>query len=86
MPKHYWFRPKALGYGATPISWQGWALTTGFALLISAAIVVALRAETQRWLDRCRWQAVSVVVAAVAFAVLIVIARATTDGERRWRR
>ena len=23
----YWFRPKRYGYGATPITWQGWLLT-----------------------------------------------------------
>ena len=22
----YWFRPKRYGYGATPVTWQGWVL------------------------------------------------------------
>lgn len=30
----YWFVPKLFGIGATPVTWQGWALTIGFALLL----------------------------------------------------
>lgn len=30
----YWFVPKLFGYGATPVTWQGWALTIGFSLLL----------------------------------------------------
>ncbi|WP_277971023.1 hypothetical protein [Sphingomonas echinoides] len=29
----YWFVPKAFGIGATPVTWQGWALTIGFVAL-----------------------------------------------------
>lgn len=29
----YWFAPKAFGIGATPVTWQGWALTLGFVAL-----------------------------------------------------
>lgn len=30
----YWFVPKAFGIGATPVTWQGWALTLGFVVLL----------------------------------------------------
>ena len=30
----YWFVPKMFGWGATPVTWQGWVLTLGFALLL----------------------------------------------------
>ncbi|BCA59643.1 hypothetical protein [Sphingomonas sp. HMP6] len=30
----YWFVPKLFGIGATPVTWQGWALTLGFAALL----------------------------------------------------
>ena len=33
----YWFRPKAFGYGAVPVTWQGWALT--LALVLAAALI-----------------------------------------------
>lgn len=26
----YWFKPKTMGYGATPTNWRGWALILGF--------------------------------------------------------
>ncbi|MEX1063733.1 MAG: hypothetical protein WD898_03095 [Candidatus Paceibacterota bacterium] len=26
-PKHYWFKAKLFGWGWTPASWQGWAVT-----------------------------------------------------------
>jgi hypothetical protein len=25
----YWFKPKSFGYGATPVTWRGWAWTLG---------------------------------------------------------
>ena len=33
----YWFKPHDYGYGATPISWKGWA-----AVAVYAAVMVAL--------------------------------------------
>ena len=85
MPQHHWFRPKTFGYGATPTSWQGWLLTIGFALLASGAIIIALLAELQQWPDRRPWQAICVIVAILSVATLTIVARATTDGEWRWR-
>ncbi|WP_242184952.1 hypothetical protein [Sphingomonas sp. CARO-RG-8B-R24-01] len=34
----YWFVPKAFGIGATPVTWQGWALTIGFVVLAMLAV------------------------------------------------
>ena len=34
----YWFEPKMIGYGATPTSWEGWAVTAGAALLLWASV------------------------------------------------
>lgn len=30
-----WFAPKDFGYGATPSSWQGWAATIAFVLVVT---------------------------------------------------
>lgn len=35
----YWFVPKLFGIGATPVTWQGWALTLGFV----AALLLDIR-------------------------------------------
>ncbi|WP_373684421.1 hypothetical protein [Sphingomonas sp. R-74633] len=29
----YWFRPKRFGFGAVPVTWQGWAATMAFVAL-----------------------------------------------------
>lgn len=33
-PKGYWFKRKIYGYGWTPATWQGWALTAAYLLFI----------------------------------------------------
>ncbi|GAA4765167.1 hypothetical protein GCM10023219_07480 [Stakelama sediminis] len=30
----YWFAPKLFGWGATPVTWQGWLSTGAFVLLL----------------------------------------------------
>lgn len=40
-----WFRPKSLGVGAVPISWEGWAMTLGLiAYVVGLAVVFEPRA------------------------------------------
>lgn len=34
----FWFRLKMYGWGATPVTWQGWALTLGFVALLVALV------------------------------------------------
>ena len=39
-----WFAPKRYGYGSgMPISWQGWAVTLGFAAVVAALIAAFSR-------------------------------------------
>ena len=78
----YWFKPKRYGYGATPVTWEGWALTVGVAGVVILSIVamnlLADRSNVVAWLV---W---AVFVAAVAF-LMVQISRQRTDGEWRWR-
>ena len=69
-----WFAPKRYGYGATPITWQGWALTLGF-----VAIAILLSAKFA--------QRPIVLIAALAPVLIafIVICARTTRGGWRWR-
>src|SRR3546814_18723223 len=39
----YWFAPKLFGYGATPVTWQGWLLSFVLMLLLIASIRFILR-------------------------------------------
>jgi len=76
----YWFRPKRYGYGATPVTWQGWTVTIGFALAIAAVSLVLRLTDKNRW-------AVAALLAfdAVVLGALVIICRRKTDGEWRWR-
>jgi len=69
-----WFAPKRYGYGATPITWQGWALTIGLVV-----IEVVLAAE----LARRPMELIAISVPIVL--TFIVITAKTTRGGWRWR-
>jgi hypothetical protein len=70
-----WFAPKRYGYGAGwPISWQGWAVTLGF-----AAIIVPVCVK----FDRKPLVAIAILVP-LTTALLAITAR-TTRGGWRWR-
>ena len=58
MSERYWFRPKSIGYGWTPITWEGWAITLGSMIVTMAAILTAVLAEVHRWPDRHSLQAI----------------------------
>jgi len=40
--KPQWFRPKAIGWGLTPITWQGWGYTAFWAAAIAGPFVLLL--------------------------------------------
>lgn len=33
-PQHLWFKRKLYGWGWTPVTWQGWAVTLGYVVLV----------------------------------------------------
>ena len=76
----YWFKPKALGYGATPVTWEGWALSLGYLLLVLVWTLGLIGSEptVQRW-------AMWLVLLAVATIAITWLAKRKTDGEWRWR-
>jgi hypothetical protein len=37
-----WFRPKVIGWGLTPVRWQGWAYSLAWMSVISAPFVLLL--------------------------------------------
>jgi hypothetical protein len=70
----FWFKPKAFGYGATPVTWQGWLIVAGFIVLVGGITRFALPAHPLFLL----------LLTPVALA-LIWITRIKTDGDWRWR-
>jgi hypothetical protein len=77
----YWFRPKAYGYGATPTTWQGWAVVAASVIVIVAAALLILNYGGH---SRGAYVAFFA-VEAVVLAALWIVCRRKTDGEWRWR-
>lgn len=69
-----WFAPRRYGYGAVPTTWQGWALTLGFATVAIALSVTVGKRPLQF--------AAAMVPLLIVF---IVICARTTRGGWRWR-
>jgi hypothetical protein len=69
-----WFAPKRYGYGATPVTWQGWALTFGF---VAITILLAMKFA--------RRPIVLFAILVPFVAVFMVIGARTTKGGWRWR-
>jgi hypothetical protein len=78
----YWFRPKRYGYGATPVTWEGWVLTAGIAGVIALSVVamnlLVGRSNVGAWFA---WAAFT----AIAVLWMVRICRQRTNGEWRWR-
>ena len=69
-----WFAPKRYGYGATPVTWQGWALTFGF---VALSVLLALALHNRPL------QLIAIMVPlTVGFCVICAL---TTRGGWRWR-
>ena len=79
MPR-YWFRQKKLGYGATPSTWQGWALSIVSCLLLLVVVVTgpSIRDNALRAL----WM---ILGSAAVVAPTTFIAYIKTEGGWRWR-
>jgi len=78
----YWFKPKRYGVGATPISWEGWALTAACVVGVVAASLLMLPRGQRVHGDE--WVAWSVIVGIVVVGS-VFISCWKTDGEWRWR-
>jgi hypothetical protein len=79
MTHEFWFKPKTYGYGATPVTWEGWALVAAYVLLISAAMVVLSLHQT----SLSAWLLLMAAIAA-STAALVVVSVKKTDGGWRW--
>jgi uncharacterized membrane protein HdeD (DUF308 family) len=75
----YWFKPKRYGYGVTPATWQGWALTLGTVAVIVAVSLYLRPTERHYW-------ALAVLLGfdAVVVTIFVLICRRRNDGDWRW--
>jgi hypothetical protein len=80
MDAGFWFKPKVYGFGATPVTWQGWALIGVYVVIVVAAtlIFVSRQKSSPAWMS---WIAVMV----VATSVMTLASWLKTDGTWHWR-
>jgi hypothetical protein len=79
-----WFKPKRYGYGATPVTWQGWIIVAGFVLAVLALVW---------WLigfDRSEPPTLFNILMFLKFLLLLIltlwlVVKHNTDGEWGWR-
>jgi hypothetical protein len=76
----YWFKPKRYGYGATPVTWQGWVVTLGTVLaMLAVSLYLRLTAKSL-------WALAALLMFdAAAVSALVIVSYRKTDGEWRWR-
>ena len=69
-----WFVPKRYGWGANPVTWQGWAITVAFiALALWVIIYFAGRPD------------IEIAILVPATIALLVVTAKKTRGGWRWR-
>lgn len=76
----YWFKPKQYGWGATPVTWQGWALTFGIVAAMVAVSVMLRLTEKDGW-----GLAALIAFDVAALGVLTIVSYRKTDGGLHWR-
>ena len=82
----YWFKPKAYGYGATPINWKGWMATFGFMALVLVMTLALMVWPSIDGPGPQTWQIVTWLILDVALLIAFIwVTRVKTDGEWKWR-
>ncbi len=83
----YWFRPKRFGYGATPVTWEGWVATAVFAAGLLWAML-----EFRSAIELARTGAIAasmiagyIALMAAAIFGFVRFSRYMTSGEWKWR-
>ena len=78
----YWFRPKRYGYGATPVTWQGWAVTIA---TVAAMVGVSLYL---RLTERSLWTLAALFAFDAIALTFLAISQGSPQDRRRmalWR-
>jgi len=78
----YWFKPKRYGYGATPVTWEGWVATLAAIVVVAGSIVTMTLLVDKS--DLIGWLLWAAFIAAVTYW-FVQSCRWRTDGEWRWR-
>jgi hypothetical protein len=78
MSHQYWFRPRKYGYGATPVTWEGWALVFAFVVVVAALVPLVLHGGS------IATRLLSATLIGAAIVVLTAVSMKKTDGAWHW--
>jgi hypothetical protein len=81
MSNRYWFRQKRFGFGATPITREGWLATLAFLIVVlalDAGIILTARTDLQA-------TAMLIVAVFAVIGLFFWFASTKTEGGWRWR-
>lgn len=70
----YWFRPKLFGWGAVPVTWQGWVSV--LVMILAGLAITRFAVATQL---------VMLVLLVPLIAAFVWLSVVKTDGDWRWR-
>jgi hypothetical protein len=76
----YWFVPKRYGYGATPVTWEGWVVVAIFVAIVAAFALIYRRRKAANLSNRTPWLAL-----AASIAVFVWVCAMKTNGTWAWR-
>ena len=81
----YWFKPKSHGYGATPVTWQGWVATLAYVAFVGGVTLFGIAgiggARPPEFSTVIVWAAI---VAAVTYG-FVLFTKSRTDSDWKWR-
>ncbi len=71
MKKQLWFKNKYIGWGWTPVTWQGWLVVVAYLGIVTLAALLMLDSPVPRAVDYVRFlgltAALTVVMIAIAY-------------------
>ena len=78
----YWFKPKRYGYGAVPVTWQGWLVTiVSLSIMMGLTVVLIVQPQSAGHQPEPAMVALWAVLLGVILSASMRIARAKTKGE-----
>lgn len=70
----YWFKPKSFGYGATPITWEGWTVVIIFVEYLFSLSKLLNESKITSYVIRL----------ILGVIVIIIISKKKTEGDWKW--
>ena len=78
----YWFKQRRFGFGATPVTWQGWVFVLVFLVVVLGCMSLVMLAGSY---NSPAGAIAALIGILAALAVMMVVGWRKTEGGWRWR-